>query len=101
MENSVHCLATRSIRFRSAVVLNVRFFLTRVKRLQELSKLTIPGRNDDRHSPVGLRLTSESNQRLRLSSIDIAELFDLLSLAHGYIGKLFSTAKHSHPTRAA
>src|SRR5437773_8851879 len=99
MENSVHCLTLRSIRI--AVLLNVRFFLTRVKRLQELSKLAIPRRDNDRHGTVGFRLTSESNQRLRLSSIDIAELFDLLSLAHGHIGKLFSTAKHSHPTRTA
>src|SRR5207248_10938468 len=83
MENSVHCLAMRSIRFRSAVVLNVRIFLRRVKRLQELSKLTIPRWDNDRHGAVGFRLTSESNQRLRLGSIDIAELFDLFPLAHG------------------
>src|SRR2546426_193584 len=101
METLVHCLTTRSIRFRRAIVLNVRIFLIHVKRLQELSKLAIPRRDNDRHGAVGFRLTSESNQRFRFSSIDIAELFDLLSLAHGHIGKLFSTAKHSHPTRTA
>src|SRR5436309_16129137 len=99
MENSVHCLTLRSIRI--AVLLNVRFFLTRVKRLQELSKLAIPRRDNDRHGTVGFRLTSESNQRLRLSSIDIAELFDLFPFAHRDIRKFFSTADDAHPTRAA
>src|SRR5207248_7152621 len=75
--------------------------LRRVKRLQELSKLTIPRWDNDRHGAVGFRLTSESNQRLRLGSIDIAELFDLFPLAHGHIGKFFSTADDANPARAA
>src|SRR5205807_8425436 len=50
-----------------------------LQRPQVLSKLSIPRRNDDRDSSSGLRLARETNQRLWLSGVDVAELFDLFS----------------------
>src|ERR1700693_5772498 len=77
---------------------NRRVFLLRA---QIPSKLSVPGRHDDRDRAVCLGLTSETNQGFRLGSIDVAELFGLFSFARTHVGKFFRAAKYADPARTA
>src|SRR6201986_232324 len=63
-----------SDRDRLALALRARaLFAALAQTLEVLAEVAVPGRDDDRDSAVGARLTREAYERARLLRVDVAE----------------------------
>src|SRR5437588_2656647 len=70
-------------------------------RPQILAEHAIPWRNNDRDRTQRLGLAGETNQRIRFSAVDIAELFYLFIFTRADRREFFSTTQNPNPTSSA
>src|SRR5687768_1451600 len=67
--------------------------------LEVFAKHAVPRWDHDRHGAMRLRLASQPDQRLRLRSINVTKLLDLLSFTRRHVRQLFRATEHANPTR--
>src|ERR671921_363063 len=77
------------------------FGLLRLPRAQVLAEDPVPRRDDDGDRAGDLRLAGESDERLRLVRLDVAELLDAPAFEACHVGEFLRAAEHADPARPA